>query len=561
MKVALGSDHGGYEIKEAIRHSLERRGIEVEDVGTHGLDSVDYPDYAREVAMRVSQGAVDQGVLVCTTGVGMAITANRFPGVRAALCSSPEVAALSRTHNDANVLALGGKFTTPAQAEAILDAWLGNAFNSAERHARRLNKLDAYSRDILDTYAVMQEDLEVLDAIRRETRRQQETLNLIASENYASRAVRQAQGCLMTNKYAEGYPGKRWYQGCEFVDEVERLAIDRARRMFGAEHANVQPHCGSSANMAVYFAALRPGDTILAMSLAHGGHLTHGHRANFSGRFFNVVPYGVSRDTETIDYDEVARLAQSSRPRLIVAGASAYPRVIDFERLRRIADAAGAQLMVDMAHIAGLVAAGCHPNPVPLAEFVTTTTHKSLRGPRGGMILCRESLASDIDRQVFPGIQGGPFMHTIAAKAVCFLEAMSPSFRAYGRQVVANARRLSEVLAAGGLRLVSGGTDNHLMLADVTGLKLTGAEAATALATVGISVNKNVIPFDEQAPAVTSGIRIGTLAVTTRGMKESEMDAIGECILDVLRHVGGESRLQEIKGRVLGLTSRFPSPA
>ena len=403
-------------------------------------------------------------------------------------------------------------------------------------------------------------DPELWQSIENENRRQRAHIELIASENYASRAVREAQGSVMTNKYAEGYPGKRYYNGCEFVDEVERLAIERAKQLFGAEHANVQPHSGSSANMAVYFAVLQPGDTMLAMSLAHGGHLTHGHKVNFSGRFFNVVPYGVNPETERIDYDAVERLAAEHKPKLLCAGASAYSRIIDFKRLRAIADSSGAYLMVDMAHIAGLVAAGFHPSPVPLADFVTTTTHKTLRGPRGGMILCKAAFATEIDRQVFPGIQGGPLMHVIAGKAVCFLEALQPSFKEYARQVVANAQTLAAELEKTGVRIVSGGTDNHLMLADLTPLDVTGKDAATALDHAAITVNKNSIPFDRRNPVVTSGIRLGTPAVTTRGMKEREMQQIAAWIGRIVTDPASEKLQQRIRDEVLALTEKFPVP-
>lgn len=403
-------------------------------------------------------------------------------------------------------------------------------------------------------------DDELWQAIESESRRQEEHIELIASENYASRAVREAQGSVLTNKYAEGYPGKRYYNGCEFVDEAERLAIERARQLFGAEHANVQAHSGSGANMAVYFAMMQPGDTMLAMSLDHGGHLTHGHKVNFSGRFFNVIPYGVCPKTERIDYDAIERLAAEHKPKMVCAGASAYSRIIDFKRLRAIADAVGAYFLVDMAHISGLVAAGFHPSPVPLADFVTTTTHKTLRGPRGGLILCKEAFAKDIDKQIFPGIQGGPLMHAIAAKAVCFLEALQPSFKEYARQVVLNAQTLAAELEKAGLRIVSGGTDNHLMLADLTPLGVTGKDASTALDQARITVNKNAVPFDKQKPFVTSGIRLGTPAVTTRGMKEPEMKQIAAWIGEIVADPGNAKLQRRIQSEVLALTENFPVP-
>jgi glycine hydroxymethyltransferase len=401
-------------------------------------------------------------------------------------------------------------------------------------------------------------DPEIADAILHEVRRQDEGLELIASENFVSTAVLEATGSVLTNKYAEGYPGKRYYGGCQFVDVAESLAIARARELFGAEHVNVQPHSGAQANMAVYMAVLKPGDTILGMNLAHGGHLTHGHPLNFSGKYFTIVPYGVREADERIDYDELDRLAGTHSPKLIVVGASAYPRVIDFARIRAIADRVGALVMTDMAHIAGLVAAGVHPSPVPHSHFVTTTTHKTLRGPRGGMILCQTTFAKDLDRTVFPGVQGGPLMHVIAAKAVCFKEALAPEFRVYQRQVVANAARLAQRLSEAGFRVVSGGTDTHLMLVDVFSRGQTGKQAETALGRAGITVNKNAIPFDKNPPAVASGIRIGTPAVTTRLMREPEMDAIAHLTARVLAAPDDESVLREVGAEVRHLCSRFP---
>ncbi len=401
-------------------------------------------------------------------------------------------------------------------------------------------------------------DEEIAAAIRRETERQELGLEFIASENFVSEAVMQAQGSVMTNKYAEGYPGKRYYGGCEFVDVAERLAIERAKALFGAEAVNVQPHSGSQANMAVYFSVCKPGDTVLGMNLAHGGHLTHGSPVNFSGKLFNIVPYGVDRETGRIDYDEVRRLAEEHRPKMIVVGASAYPRIIDFEKFREIADAVGAKIMVDMAHIAGLVAAGEHPSPVPWAEFVTTTTHKTLRGPRGGMILCREEFAKTVNSNIFPGIQGGPLMHVIAAKAVALKEALEPSFKEYARQVVKNAKALAAGLMQRGFNLVSGGTDNHVMLVDFSGTEMTGKMAEAALEKAGITVNKNAVPFDTRSPFVTSGIRIGTPATTTRGLKEADMEQVAEWIAQALAHVDDEARLQAIRNEVAELCRKHP---
>jgi len=401
-------------------------------------------------------------------------------------------------------------------------------------------------------------DPEIAKTITDETGRQEYSLEFIASENFVSENVLEAQGSVLTNKYAEGYPGKRYYGGCEFVDVAEQLAIDRAKQLFGAEHVNVQAHSGSQANMAVYFATCQPGDTVLGMNLAHGGHLTHGSPVNFSGKLFNIVPYGVDEKTGRIDYEEVEQLAKEHKPKLIVVGASAYPRVIEFEPFRRIADQVGAKVMVDMAHIAGLVAAGEHPSPIPHAEFVTTTTHKTLRGPRGGMILCQEEYAKKLNSNIFPGIQGGPLMHVIAAKAVAFKEALSPEFKEYAAQVVKNARALAEGLVGHGFKLVSGGTDNHLMLLDFTGTDLTGKVAEETLEKAGITVNKNAVPFDTRSPFVTSGIRIGTPATTTRGLKETEMKQVADWIARALENIENDSELLAIRDEVKDLCKKFP---
>jgi len=401
-------------------------------------------------------------------------------------------------------------------------------------------------------------DPEIAAIIHRETARQAEGLELIASENFVSEAVMEAAGSPLTNKYAEGYPGKRYYGGCEFVDQAEQLAIDRAKALFGAEHVNVQPHSGSQANMVVYFAVLQPGDTLMGLNLSHGGHLTHGSPVNFSGRFFRVVPYGVDRETEQVDFAALAKSAEEVRPKLIMVGGSAYPRTLDFARFREVADKVGALLVVDIAHIAGLVAAGLHPNPVPLAEFVTTTTHKTLRGPRGGMIFCKAAYAPAINKTLFPGMQGGPLMHIIAAKAVALKEAMRPEFKTYQRRIVANAAALAEELLRQGFRLVAGGTDTHLMLVDLRPKGLTGKVAEAALGKGGITVNKNAIPFDPQPPAVTSGIRVGTPAVTTRGMGVEEMRLVGQLIAEVLQDVKDAARLGHVAAKVRELCQAFP---
>ena len=401
-------------------------------------------------------------------------------------------------------------------------------------------------------------DPEIAEAIRNERHRQNSGLELIASENFVSRAVLEAAGSVMTNKYAEGYPGRRYYGGCEFVDVAERAAIARAKALFGADHANVQPHSGAQANMAVYMTFLKPGDTVLGMNLAHGGHLTHGHPLNFSGLLYTIVPYGVRKEDERIDYDELDRLADAHKPKMIVVGASAYPRVIDFARIRATADRVGAKMFTDMAHIAGLVAVGIHPTPIPHSDVVTTTTHKTLRGPRGGLVLCREEYAKDIDRRVFPGVQGGPLMHIIAAKAVSFKEAAEPSFAEYQRQIVANAAALARALSDAGFRLVSGGTDNHLMLVDVFSKGITGKVAEAALGKAGIAVNKNAIPFDQNPPMVASGIRVGTPAVTTRGMREGEMGLIAELVTRALKTPDDDGALGRIRAEVEALCRKFP---
>lgn len=403
-------------------------------------------------------------------------------------------------------------------------------------------------------------DPEIYEIIRHEIERQRNKLNLIASENYASRAVLQAQGSVMTNKYAEGYPGKRYYGGCEFVDMAENLAIERAKKLFGAEHINVQPHSGSQANMAVYFAMLKHGDTIMSMDLSHGGHLSHGSPVNFSGKLFNIIPYGVSRETRAIDYDSLMEIARKNKPKLIVSGASAYPRELDFKRFREIADEVGALLVADIAHIAGLVVAKIHCDPVPYADFVTTTTHKTLRGPRGGMIMCREEYAKEIDKSVFPGIQGGPLMHVIAAKAVAFKEAMSRDFVDYQTQIVKNAKKIANELAIRGNEIVSGGTDNHLMLVDLTPQNITGKDAEAKLGEAGIILNKNTIPFETRSPFITSGIRIGTPAATTRGMKEKEMVNIADAIDVVIKNINDAGRIKEVKRDILEMCNQFPIP-
>jgi len=555
---AIGADHGGFELKETLKPFLRERGLTVSDFGATTKDPADdYPDFAKPVAEAVAAGKARLGLVVCTSGVGVCITANKVSGVRAAVISDVETAALCRQHNDVNVLCLSGKTTSAENAKNILEAFIAAKFEGG-RHERRVLKMDA--RFAAANLRLRNVDPEIAGAIEHERQRQQENIELIASENFVSPAIMEAQGSVLTNKYAEGYPKKRWYGGCENIDVVEQLAIDRAKKIFGAEHANVQPHSGSQANMAVYFSVLKPGDKMLTMDLSHGGHLTHGNKANFSGKFFEIVHYGVRKDDERIDYDQLAAMAREHRPKMITVGASAYPRTIDFQRMGEIAREVGAYLLADIAHIAGLVAAGIHPSPMEHADFVTTTTHKTLRGPRGGLILTREKYAKEIDSQVFPGIQGGPLEHVIAAKAVCFHEALQPGFKTYQHQIVKNAAALADGMKRNGYRLVSGGTDNHLMLVDVGAKNLTGKDCQIALDEAGITVNKNTIPFETRSPFQASGIRLGTPASTTRGMKEAEMAAIADMISEVLMDIKNVEAAHNVRFRVRELTAKFPLP-
>ena len=551
LRIAIGADHGGVEVKSALMEALRALGNEVVDYGTNSTDSVDYPDFANAVARSVAAGKADFGVLVCKSGIGMSIAPTRVKGVRAARLCSPEDAAVTRGHNDSNVACLGAREMSGEDAVAIIEAFLSTSFEGG-RHVQRVAKASGSRLSVSDP--------EVFGVVEAEGRRQRDHVELIASENFVSGAILEAQGSLLTNKYAEGYPGRRWYGGCENVDAVEQLAIDRARELFGAEHVNVQPHSGSQANAAVYFAFLKPGDRILTMDLAHGGHLTHGHKANFSGKFYEVTHYGVSQENEQIDYDQLAAVAAEVKPKLITCGASAYSRVVDYERMGTIAREMGAYLFVDMAHIAGLVAAGVHPTPIPHADFVTTTTHKSLRGPRGGLILCREEYAKKINSMVFPGVQGGPLMHVIAAKAVCLGEALRPDFRDYQEQVVNNARALAARLGEHGFRIVSGGTDNHSMLVDMRPLGLDGTVADAALDAAGITVNKNAIPFDTGSPMKPSGIRLGTPAVTTRGMKEADLESVADLMSEAIQNRDDGEKLAEIRARVFAFNQDFPLP-
>jgi glycine hydroxymethyltransferase len=557
QKISIASDHGGLALKNAVVTHLQTAGYGVEDLGTHNMDSVDYPDFAELVSERVLDGRADAGILVCTTGIGMSISANRHAGIQASLVHDAETAAITREHNASNILCLAGQTTPVTTAMEIVDTWLKTPF-AGGRHGRRVDKMNTQAHPLS---ILASSDPAVAEIIRGEQHRQQNNIELIASENFTSRAVMAAQGSCLTNKYAEGYPGKRWYGGCEEVDKVEQLAIDRACELFGAKYANVQPHSGSQANAAVYFSVLQPGDKVLGMNLAHGGHLTHGNPANFSGRFYNFCQYGVSQTDERIDYDELAEVAQREQPKMITAGASAYPRIIDFKKMSEIAKSVGAYLFVDMAHIAGLVAGGVHPSPMEYADFVTSTTHKSLRGPRGGIILTNsEELIKKINSQVFPGVQGGPLMHVIAAKAVCFGECLKPDFKDYTAQVVKNAQALAARMSQLGYRIVSGGTDNHVMLVDLRPKGLNGKVASETLDHAGITVNKNGIPFDTEKITLGGGIRIGTPAVTTRGMKEAEMVLIANWIDKALSNKDNAAVLGEIKAEIAKVNERFLLP-
>ena len=559
MKIAIASDHGGVELKSYLVAGLSPV-ASVLDRGPAEKISCDYPDYADLVALDVASGAADFGILICRSGIGMSMAANRFQNVRAAVCSTLAAAVTARQHNGANVLCLGADNISPEYALEMAKAFISTPVDESERHARRRAKLERAMR-LSEATGLLQDDPEVFAAIRAQTEQEDTEINLIASENTSSRACREAAGSVLMNKYAEGYPGKRWYSGCLPVDAVEELARKRACELFGAEHANVQPHCGSAANMAVYFATIKPGDTIMSLSLDQGGHLSHGSPVNFSGKIYNIVPYTVNKETERLDYDALEKQALEVKPKILLSGASAYPRTIDFKRIREICDKVGCIMMVDMAHIAGLIAGGAHESPVPYADFVTSTTHKTLGGPRGGLVLCKEKWAKALDSAVFPGMQGGPLENIIAAKAVCFREWMSPEKKGYAQQVVKNCQVLCKTVQDRGYRIVSGGTDNHLFLVDVkTSKGITGKDAAAALDAAGIVVNKNTIPYDTESPFRTSGVRIGTASVTTRGMKEAEMIKIGTWIADVLDNIADTEVQARVKREAKTLALQFLVP-
>lgn len=559
MKIAIASDHGGVELKSYLVAGLSPV-ASVLDRGPAEKISCDYPDYADLVALDVASGAADFGILICRSGIGMSMAANRFQNVRAAVCSTLAAAVTTRQHNGANVLCLGADNISPEYALEMAKAFISTPVDESERHARRRAKLERAMR-LSEASGLLQDDPEVFAAIRAQTEQEDTEINLIASENTSSRACREAAGSVLMNKYAEGYPGKRWYSGCLPVDAVEELARKRACELFGAEHANVQPHCGSAANMAVYFATIKPGDTIMSLSLDQGGHLSHGSPVNFSGKIYNIVPYTVNKETERLDYDALEKQALEVKPKILLSGASAYPRTIDFKRIREICDKVGCIMMVDMAHIAGLIAGGAHESPVPYADFVTSTTHKTLGGPRGGLVLCKEKWAKALDSAVFPGMQGGPLENIIAAKAVCFREWMSSEKKGYAQQVVKNCQVLCKTVQDRGYRIVSGGTDNHLFLVDVkTSKGITGKDAAAALDAAGIVVNKNTIPYDTESPFRTSGVRIGTASVTTRGMKEAEMIKIGTWIADVLDNIADTEVQARVKREAKTLALQFLVP-
>jgi glycine hydroxymethyltransferase len=561
-KVVIGADHAGFELKEKIKIFLQEKGFEVEDKGTFSQDRVDYPDFARPVAEDVSSGKADLGILVCGTGIGMSIVSNKFPKVRSALVYNEYTARMAKAHTNANILVFSGRVISPEYAKVLLSTFFETSFEG-NRHQERIEKINDIEKEILDSFAsyfreLRRFDPEVFDAIVKEFEKQETMINLIASENLTSLRVLLALFNPMNNKYAEGYPGKRYYGGCEFVDIVEELARERIKKLFSAEYANVQPHSGTQANQAVYLVCLEPGDKILSMDLASGGHLSHGARVNFSGKLYKPVFYTVDSKTHLIDMDMVRDIAKKERPKIIVAGASSYPRAIDFKAFSDIAKEIGAFFLADIAHPAGLVAAGVYPSPVPYADFVTFTTHKTLRGPRGAVVLSRAEFSKKIDSAVFPGSQGGPFMHVIAAKAVCFKEAMQPEFKNYADQVVKNARVLAEEFAKRGYKVITGGTDSHIVLIDVSPKGVSGGDVERELYRAGIVLNKNVIPFDTRPPMNPSGIRIGTPSVTTRGMKEEEMKIIASLIDDAISSGFSEEVVLRVRNSVADLCRKFP---
>ena len=558
-KVCIASDHAGFDLKEKIKDFLIDKYVSIIDLGPFEKKSVDYPDYAKKLANRIKAKKSDVGILVCGSGTGMAISANKIKNIRAAVCYNQKSTRLSRQHNNANIIALGARLTKKSLSLKLVELFLKTKFEGG-RHLKRVKKyLNSFFK-----LKLQDADKELYNSIRDEFTRQQNHIELIASENIVSRAVLEAQGSVLTNKYAEGYPSKRYYGGCEHVDVSENLAIERAKKLFDCKFANVQPHSGAQANGAVYLALLKPGDTTLAMSLNSGGHLTHGAKPAQSGKWFNALHYEVDKETGLIDYEAVEKLAVENKPKLIIAGGSAYSRIIDFKKFREICDKVGAYLLVDMAHLSGLVAGGAYPNPTKYADVVTSTTHKVLRGPRGGIILTNnEDLAKKFNSAIFPGLQGGPLMHVIAAKAVCFKEALSEDFKIYTKNVINNAKVLSKSLSEKGFKIFSGGTDTHLMLLDLRSFKVTGKDAQASLGRANITCNKNGIPFDTESPFITSGIRLGTPACTTRGFKEEEFRLIADLIHKVIKGLSenksDNSKIEdEVKKEIIDLCSSFP---
>jgi len=559
MNIAIASDHAGYKLKTLILDASNSNGHTVADLGPNSDESVDYPDFAKLIASHLKNSPQELGVLICGSGQGIAMAANRYPHLRAALCRDVEDAKLARQHNNANVLVLGAKNTSKEDAMKIMTAFTESKFEGG-RHEKRVAKLGGFF-----SANIQNADPDLYESIDKEMQRQQHNIELIASENIVSQAVLDTQGSILTNKYAEGYPGRRYYGGCEFVDIAEKLAIERLKELYNVKFANVQPHSGSQANQAVFLSLLTPGDTILGMSLDAGGHLTHGSKVNQSGKWFNAFHYGVSEETGMIDMEEVSRLAHEHKPKLMIAGGSAYPRIIDFAAFRKIADEVGAYFLVDMAHFSGLVAGGVFPSPIEHAHVVTSTTHKTLRGPRGGMILTNdEVIAKKINSAIFPGLQGGPLMHVIAAKAVAYGEALKPEFKQYAQNVIDNCQMLSKSLEERGYKIFTGGTDCHLLLVDLRPQKITGKDAEETMDRAGLTCNKNSIPFDTEKPMITSGIRLGTAAGTTRGFCEQEFKQIANLIADVLDGLakngadGNDVIEMKVREEVIALCDKFP---
>lgn len=557
MKIAIGADHAGFKLKKVLKEHLKAKGFNVLDEGTHSENSADYPEFALKVAKEVSIGEADFGVLICGTGTGMSIVANKVPGIKCAVVYDEYSAKIAKSHNKANIISLGARTMTEAKAKSLLDIFLDSEFEGG-RHQRRVVKVEEVESGILlDTLRSLRVfDSDVFNAILSEMEKQEYTINLIASENMTSFRVLSVMANPMSNKYAEGYPGRRYYGGCEFVDIVEEIAKERAKELFHADFANVQPHSGTQANQAVYLAFMEPGDTFLGMDLTCGGHLSHGSPVNFSGKIYRASSYKVHPETYLIDFDMVRDVAKREKPKVIVAGGSSYPRAIDFKAFKEIADEVGAILLADIAHPAGLVATGLFPTPVPYADVVTMTTHKTLRGPRGGLIVGKSEHEKNVNSALFPGAQGGPMMHVIAAKAVCFKEALTQGFREYQMKVLENARELAIAFQELGYNVVTGGTDSHIVLLDIQDKGLAGGDAEKALYKAGIVVNKNVIPYDKRPPVNPSGLRLGTPSVTTRGMGKEELKLIARLIDSIIKDQS-EDNITSVRKEVIGLCESF----